>query len=147
MKKSVSYVVPKHCRDRSQVMFNWCQVMSIWLGKPLLKCVVSIWALPVRLARMVWGTFFPRCPGCLFVVVRMFWCTFFHVCPFARGGGGLKLFEQCPYRIKTFKKGASLTMWSQDELSTREYLCFIRSVIKHKSLGFDLDDLSTVAGI
>ena len=62
-------------------------------------------------------------------------------------GGGLKLFEQCPYRIKTFKKGAFLTMWSQDELSTREYLCFIRSVIKHKSLGFDLDDLSTVAGI
>ena len=37
---------------------------------PYLKCVVSIWALPVReggggqrLARMVWGTFFPHLPG------------------------------------------------------------------------------------
>ena len=38
------------------------------LGKPFLKCVVSIWALPVgwvgvTLARMVWTTFFPRPNG------------------------------------------------------------------------------------
>ena len=39
----------------------------------------------------------------------MVWGTFFlHVCPFDRGGGGLKLFWQCPYRTNTFQKGASL---------------------------------------
>ena len=45
---------------------------------------------------MVWGTFFPRLPV---------W----------QGGGGLKLFGQCPYRTNTFQKGASL----------KSRLCFV----------------------
>ena len=128
-------------------MFNWCQVMSIWLGKPLFEMCCFHMGIARKACQNGLGHFFPTLP-------RMFVCCcqdvlvhFFSCLPVCQRGGGLKLFEQCPYRIKTFKKGASLTMWSQDELSTREYLCFIRSVIKHKSLGFDLDDLSTVAGI
>ena len=37
---------------------------------------------------------------------------FVHVCPFERveGGGGLKLFWQCPYRTNIFQKGASLSV-------------------------------------
>ena len=81
-------------------------------GSPFLKCVVSIRALPVRvgwgvcvwrLARMVWGIFTPPLP------VDGLGHFFFHICPFDRGGVGLKLFGQCPYRTNTFQKGASLT--------------------------------------
>ena len=46
--------------------------------------------------------------------VRISWfgALFFHICPFDRGVAvcGLKLFGQCPYRINTFHKGASLTV-------------------------------------
>ena len=69
-------------------------------GSPFLNCVVSIWVLSVSgglykgLARMDWGTFFPRLPVCQ---------------RWGAGGGGLKLFGQCPYRTKTFKKRDSIT--------------------------------------
>ena len=36
----------------------------------------------------------------------MVWSTF-HVCLFDKGGGGLKLFGQCPYRTNIFQKGLS----------------------------------------
>ena len=79
-------------------------------GSPFLKCVVSIRALPVRvgwgvcvwrLARMVWGIFTPPLP------VDGLGHFFFHICPFDRGGVGLKLFGQCPYRTNIFQKGPS----------------------------------------
>ena len=58
------------------------------------------------LARMVWGIFFPRLPGGV-KACQDGLGHFFHVCPFDRGGVGLKLFGQCPYRTNTFQKGAS----------------------------------------
>ena len=55
------------------------------------------------------GHFFPTfarwCKG----LPGWFGALFFHVCPFDRGGGGLKLFGQYPYRANIFQKVASLT--------------------------------------
>ena len=51
---------------------------------------------------MAWSTFFPtfarRCEG----LPGWFEAPF---CLFDRGGEGLKLFGQCPYRTNTFQKG------------------------------------------
>ena len=71
---------------------------SLVKGSPFLKCVVSIWASPER------GVGAKACQDGL----EHF---FPHICPFDRGGrgwgggGGLKLFWQCPYRTNTFQKG------------------------------------------
>ena len=42
----------------------------------------------------------------------MVWGTFFHFCLFGRGGGGLKLFGQCPYIEPThFKRDFPYIPW------------------------------------
>ena len=94
--------------------------MSIGLGKPLFEMCCFHMGIARKACQNGLGHFFPTLPRGVRACqdgLGHFFSTFARL---PEGGGGLKLFGQCQYKIKTFTKGASLTMWSQDELSTRE---------------------------
>ena len=105
---AMEYVV--FCRN-----FHRWKAFSIAPKKesPFLKCVVSMWALPVRGV----GKGLPGWFGALFSHVALgrkglpgwFGALFSMFARLTEGRGGQKLFGQFSYRANTFQKGASLT--------------------------------------
>ena len=75
-----------------------------------MKCVVSIWALPLR------GEGCKGLPG-WFGALNF---STFSCLTEGGGEGGLKLFGQYPYRTNTFQKGASRS-WSASKKLTQIY--------------------------
>ena len=102
-------------------------------GSPILKCVVSIWALLLR----EWGVeacqdgfghflFIHVARGCK-GLPGWFGALFFHICPFDRGGVGVKLFGQhiskiskLPWASQLFTKG-NLETWTFSHYHYPEY--------------------------
>ena len=73
-------------------------IIAITKGRPFLKCVVSLWALPVR----------ARCKG----LPGWFGALFFHICLFDRGCRGsqaIYAFGNAHIEPTHLKNGASLT--------------------------------------
>ena len=101
--------------NSKNLTFHGERLGDLCKGSPFLKCVVSIWAWPVKggggckgLPGWFGALFFPGLPGGVRACqdgLRHFFSTF--AC-LIEGGRGSKAIGQCPYRTNTFQKGASL---------------------------------------